>query len=253
MIRLKLVFFLCAILLVACNEERTAVPLYEPKTVVVLVDFSKSVKQFHQEYREGIEKIVASLKEGDAIALQKIDQASLSSLGSGGVMESMELPEDKVEANNPTTRRQVQQERMKQLEVMRTELGQQVSAFLEQPTNAQWTEVMAGFQSAAKIFRQYDRKRSVLVVFSDMVEESSGYNFKKQPPTPARTLEILGAERSNHRMPDLTGVRIYVVAATGEDSKKYVELQEFWMAYAKAAGANIEAQNYSSALLTFRE
>ncbi len=78
------------------------------------------------------------------------------------------------------------------------------------------TDLMNSFELAAKIFNGGDwppATRKVLVVFSDMVEQSHHYDFTAIDLTEARIAQIIADERAGGRLPDLHGVKVWVAGA----------------------------------------
>ena len=81
---------------------------------------------------------------------------------------------------------------------------------------------------AEKAFKNYNRDKSILVILSDMIEDSSEYNFEKENLKDKRIEEIIKREKTKNRMPDLKGAKIYVIAAGAGGSNKFFAIQNFW-------------------------
>jgi len=123
------------------------------------------------------------------------------------------------------------------------------------------TDLMNAFQLAEQIFngRKYKgAKHKVLVVFSDMLEQSDSYDFTAELLTDKRIDEIIASERKAGRLPDLRGVDVWCAGATsspvpgvGVDSRKIREIRKFWLAYFKSAGADLGSDRYGPALVNF--
>jgi lysophospholipase L1-like esterase len=98
----------------------------------------------------------------------------------------------------------------------------------------------------------------VLVIFSDRVEESEHYNFTRENLTEARIKKIISQNRSRGLLPDLAGVKVYVVGASAGAYEKMrsgrmAAIRDFWLAYFKACGAELTRERYGGALLGWRE
>lgn len=133
---------------------------------------------------------------------------------------------------------------------------QQVESVLVNQKSASRTAVMSSLEVAAKILNGDQLKnanRKILVVFSDMVEESPRYNFPRERLTEPRIRAIIEAERSTGRLPNLQGVKVWKAGASavGLDDDRSRALQRFWVEYFKAAGADLEPDRYGSRLLNF--
>ena len=221
------------------------------KTVVVLVDFSGSTTEFRDQYRKGITMVMAGLNEGDAIVMNRIDMASLAS--APAIAEELRVPSASYPINNELMRKRREAEVQDVLGKMREDLKNKAEEFLKQPANSPLTEILGAIQNAQKIIRQYSKTKGVVVIFSDMIEESSQYNFRKQPPVGSRIGAILDSERATHQLPDLTGIRFYIIAPSHTDSRRFQELQDFWISYIKAGSGELTPEHYSSILASFDE
>jgi len=122
------------------------------------------------------------------------------------------------------------------------------------------TDLMNAFQLADKIFNGEDWRASQnkrLVVFSDMVEQSHHYDFTVENLDDAHIQQIIAQERANGRLPNLHGVKVWVAGATLEPTNglppaKIYQIQNFWLHYFKACGADIDESRYATRLINFR-
>ena len=116
------------------------------------------------------------------------------------------------------------------------------------------TNIFDALSLAQRVFATYHRDRKVLVIFSDMIEESAQYNFRRKPPDITQTARIIKRQQAAGNLPDLNGVEVYVVGA-GEGtysnlpSSQIRAVEEFWLKYFKACGADLRKERYGSALL----
>ena len=102
-------------------------------------------------------------------------------------------------------------------------------------------------------WKTYKNEKNILVIFSDMIEESGDYNFAKETLSEKRIQEIISKEKGKKRIPDLAGVKVYITGATATTSDKFFAVQNFWFIYFKECGATLAKENYGSALLSFKE
>ena len=94
-----------------------------------------------------------------------------------------------------------------------------------------------------------------LVMFSDMIEQTDRYDFSKRL-TPERMTEIIEAERSGGRLPHLKGVKVWVAGATAQPKEgvhpdNIFAIQNFWLQYFKATGADLTKDRYAATLLNW--
>ncbi|MCD6116125.1 hypothetical protein J7K93_03845, partial [bacterium] len=115
------------------------------------------------------------------------------------------------------------------------------------------TEIMGALQTAERVFMSYDQHRKVLVIMSDMLEDSKLYRFTKENLTDTRITSIISAEEENKRIPDLKGVKVYVTGAIAGNSQKYFQVRNFWYKYMEKCGAVLSHENYGSNLIRFDE
>jgi hypothetical protein len=128
--------------------------------------------------------------------------------------------------------------------------------FRNAPNQVRFTKILDAMQLADRVFASIKRDRKVLVIFSDMVEESDRYNFITQPPSSARAQQVLKQEQARRALPRLKGVEVYVSGAgagsygnAGTDTIQAIK--DFWLKYFGLCGANLPPERYGSALLTF--
>jgi hypothetical protein len=87
-----------------------------------------------------------------------------------------------------------------------------------------------------------------------MVEESEHYNFRHGRLTGARIQQIITQQKARESLPGLNGVQVYVAGAAqgayGHMPSDQVHwIENFWMEYFKACGADLPRTRYGSALL----
>lgn len=122
------------------------------------------------------------------------------------------------------------------------------------------TDLMNAFQLADKMFNGDDwhtMSHKVLVVFSDMVEQSHHYDFTGENLTAERIQQIIDTERAGGRLPNLKGVKVWIAGATlegtyGLDPLKIYQIQNFWLNYFQACGADLNESRYATRLINFR-
>src|SRR5207245_1116297 len=68
------------------------------------------------------------------------------------------------------------------------------------------TDVIDAMQLAERVFSTYEGNQKLLVVFSDMIEESRRYNFTTEKLTAARIGQIIANEKDAGRMAGLLGI-----------------------------------------------
>ena len=131
--------------------------------------------------------------------------------------------------------------------------------FVLKGTPTQHTDILNALLLAEKIFngdRFGKAPNKVLILFSDMRQDSADYNFDRLNLTPSLTQKILAQLKSKGQLPNLAGVKVWVAGAgvsegTPLPANKILAIQHFWLAYFKACGADLTSERYAPALINF--
>jgi len=255
-----LTVLLISINFISCDKLKTEGKRSPHKTIVVLCDLSESTKSLRDVYLDSFKKVISPIGPGDVIVAAKITDASITE-PEIPVKEAFPefVPLDKMgnPTDNPVLVKKAKEEADKKIEAKKEDIIKVASHFLsakgDDHKRILHTDIMSSLHVAEKVFKNYPRDKSVLVMLSDMIEDSSEYNFEKENLTDRRIEEIITREKTKNRIPDLRDVKVYVVAAGAGGSKKFFAVQNFWLRYFKECGANLSKENYGSALLNFNE
>jgi len=220
------------------------------KTVFVLVDYSESARNARQDYIDSFKKIISQIKLGDHLFIWKITELS--------EMESKPLIDEDFpfppSAKNEFYMKQAIARAGKEMKVKLEEIEKKMEAFLNSGEQLSTkTAILGSLQVAERVFKKGRKDKSVLVIMSDMIEDSSDYNFEREKLTDKRIAEIIAKGKAKKRLPDLNGVKIYVAGARASAREQFYNIQNFWLKYFKECGANLSKENYGSALLSFDE
>jgi hypothetical protein len=227
----------------ACGSGSAA----QARVAVALFDLSGStnVEAIKQQYIKDFIKVLDAVSTGGVLAADIIDDNPLAH-STYPINESFDRY-DPLKENRLDYQRRIRQKReavVKQAEavVQRRRAG------------SRGTNVLDGLQLAERVFSSYAGQERLLVVFSDMIEQSKRYDFSGENLTASRISQIIARERSAGRLPDLRGVEVCVVGAGasktgGLSTERLLAIREFWLQYFKAAGANLPKERYGSALL----
>ena len=219
-------------------------------SVVVFVDFSGSVRSVERaSYRRELEhEILPILGPGDRIVVAPIHDRTLT--GYRALAEAA-FPETPVFNGWLTNRlnyyRQVRATE-KELVDSREQLIRDVRDAFSRPYASRYTDIFSSLVMAEKIFTGESR-RKVLVLMSDMIEDNPPYKFDGMA-WPRGTTEKLLAEISvKRRIPDLTGVCVYVSGASAPSAELAREIARFWDGYFRRARADFDPIRYAHVLL----
>ncbi len=103
------------------------------------------------------------------------------------------------------------------------------------------TDILGSLVLAAQLFEGHRNQRNVLIIFSDMRQETPALSLaalRTVPVTPA-----IKKVEEEHLIAKLGGVEVFVlgVDAAGKDVRYWNSLHDFWAEYFTRAGANLRS------------
>lgn len=226
------------------------------KVVCVLVDRSSSTDEqgVRQRYSDSFRRILEKLGSGDRIVADAITD---NPLGQSSFPVNDEFEPFQPGTDNPLMVRKKLGEHEEKMKGRRDSVWTKAQELFSSAPSKQ-TKIIDATLLAERVFKTYQRPKKVLVIFSDMIEESDSYNFQKDPPNDKVTKRIIDEETKARRLPDLKGVKVYVIGASAStykqnSSKAYMDILNFWQQYFEAAGADFSRDRYGAALISFEE
>jgi len=222
--------------LLSCQAEQSK----PSKIVVVFADVSASVKDF-DVYHDSWSKILSRLEGGDRIVLGKITDETFTRF--------RPVIDETVPGFSWLTDNKLRYE--KKIKEIKEKLLKALDEALAAP-RSQKTDILNTLTLAEKVFHG-DKRRRVLVLLSDMLEDSEVYNFERLKLAEDFTRRVIEEKRRKGEMPDLGKAKVYVAGASAKSASRALEVQRFWIEYIKAANGNLAPQNYGPALINFDE
>lgn len=216
----------------------TSIP--SPRVVLVFVDISASVKDF-AAYRDAFSRVVSNLHPGDRVILAQISDCTYTGFRP---LLDYEIPRFSYWRDNKLVFE-------KDREALKVQFGAALDSSLSVP-RSQKTDIFGALLESGKVFKNVRRER-VLVLLSDMLEDSDGTNFETLAITDTFTNRFLADAKREGSLPDLSSATVYVAGASARSTRKASEVEKFWAAYFKAANARLNPEHYGSALLNFGE
>lgn len=225
----------------------------QAKVVLVLFDLSESTAtpDIRSAYIKWFCKIIDSLNEGDLLIGACITEKSIQELE---LPVKFEYPVFKPTTDNILLRKIQQEEFEKKVSAMKEDEIRKVEELLlgsEKKPKIRKTDILSSLVLASNILQRYPNRKRLLLIFSDMIEDSESYNFEKIRLHDQKIKEILENEKNRGNIADLGGVRIYAVGAQAKTMEKYNSIKRFWIEYFKYSGA--ELVEYSSSFLGLKE
>ena len=235
---------LCAALS-ACHDATAGMKGRQTSFVLALLDVSGTTNAARESYLSDLAGMMDQLQGGDVLWA---DQITENSLATSRVALRLELPSFDLLAQN-------RDDYNTQLSVLRKKAHSEAESLTNGKT--QRTTILDALLVAQKAFhgsRAAAASHRILVLFSDMREDSFRYVFDREILTSSRAKQIIAREKADHRIADLKGVEVYVAGATADrtgDPEQIRRIQAFWQAYFRAAGTELSDEHYSASLLDF--
>jgi len=213
-----------------------------PRVIVVLVDMSGSTNRARRTvYNEAFEKIYQNLNQGDRLVVGTI--TSRSFIDFKPVVDE-EIPKESIWVN----RIQFEQSLAKAQKNIRKE----VNRLLSRKKGTPYTEILNSLNIADTIFHS-EKRQKVLVVLSDMIQDSKQYKFEHAKVTNKYINDIIRYRQKQKLVPNLADVKVYVAGASAADSRKFRSIEKFWARYFAATGADFSSHRYGHSLLEFEK
>jgi len=223
------------------------------KTIVLLFDLSASTSREEtvKNYLHGVQIILPKVNHGDVVAGGSILESSFSE---EVLPINEEIPLFIPSKDNFFV---IKKERIgpdEKLKKTREDIYATAEKLLSRhhlKGRVLQTDILSSLHVAERIFKTYKNERKILVIFSDMIQDSSEYNFEKEILSKERIEEIISEEKSMNRMPELTSVMVYIAGATAPTTEKFFARRNFWLTYFKECGAAFLQENYGTTLIKF--
>jgi len=228
-----------------CGRAAAGISDRQTSFVLALFDVSGTTNAARDSYLSDLSGVMDQLGGGDSLWA---DQITENSLATSRVALRLELPTFSILGQN-------RDDYAAQVAALKKKARSQAESLMNGRT--QKTTILDALLVAQKVFhgsRAVAASHRILVLFSDMREDSIRYVFDREVLTAARTKQILSREETDHRIADLKGVTVYVAGATADRSgnpEQIRRIQAFWQAYFRAAGTELSDEHYSASLLDF--
>jgi hypothetical protein len=213
----------------------------EPRLITILVDMSGSANQARRTVcKEAFAKVYQNLRQGDRVVVGTITSRSYIEFKP---TVDEEIPEKTVWDNR------LQFER--RLGSTKETIRRETDKLLSRGRGTPLTEILDSLNIADTIFHDEKDRRKILVILSDMIEDSKEYNFNKDKITDEYIDNVIRDRQKNNLMPNFTGVKVYVAGASAADSDKFRAVQTFWTRYLTKSGADFSPHRYGHSLISF--
>jgi len=260
-----LALLLLSILILGCSQKEN----HPPKIVVTLFDLTDSTKNqdIRNEYCNNMKTVLRTLKGGDVFVAARITDKSYMDMK---LLANEVLPIYESSLNDTDLMAKRNKKKYESaLSVEIDNISNSIDSSIGSNQPVKYSDIMGSISNAAAIFSRYTTSdvflrhglintkrvapKKVLIIFSDMLEDSEQYNFSSMSLSDERIKQVIGQQLKSKQIPDLSGVKVYVVGAAAVNQTKFNQIKSFWGEYFKEAKADYSVKNYGLSLVTFNE
>jgi len=216
-------------------------PPQNSRVIMILVDMSDSTNEARPTvYKEAFEKVYRNLRQGDRVVVGTI--TSRSYIDFKATVDE-EIPKKTLLDNRLEFERSLTHSKEK--------IRGEVNKLLSQKRGSGLTEILESLNIADTIFHDEKERQKILVIFSDMIQDSKEYKFDRDEITDEYINNVIAHREKNNLLPNLTGVKIYVAGASAAESNRFRAIQTFWARYFTKIGADFSPHRYGHSLISF--
>jgi len=212
-----------------------------PRLIIIFVDMSDSANQARRTVcKEAFEKIYRNLRQGDRVVV--------------GTITSRSYIDFKPTVDEQIPKKTIWDNRLqfeRKLTNTKEKIRRETDKLLSRERGTALTEILDSLNIADIIFHDEKERQKILVILSDMIEDSKEYNFDKDKITDEYINNVISYRQKNNLMPNLTGAKVYVAGASADDSNKFRAVQAFWVRYLTESGADFSPHRYGHSLINF--
>ncbi len=218
--------------------------------IIIFLDFSGSIKTDERALfkREIESQILPSLSAGDRLLMAPIHDKTLTEFRPLVQAILPAKPEFSVWRDNVLTyNRRVKEVEARVLD-LKAKVKTEVADVLGRRYASPYTDIFSSLLIAQKLFHE-ETRRKVLVLMSDMIEDTPEYNFEKITWSPSAVEKLVAELEAKALIPKLPGVCVYVSGASARSAALAENIARFWEAYFRRTGADMHPSRYAHVLL----
>jgi hypothetical protein len=221
------------------------------KAIFVLIDKSISTDdpELKSRYFTDFQKIIEKVYGDDKIA---VDFITSNSEAGSSIPLNIIIPKYDILTTNKMIYDSV-------LDYTKKEFSKEVKSLIYK-SEYNRTDIFGSLRVADKFFNSpvnesYAKK--ILIIFSDMIVDDGKYNFEKEILDGTNIKRIIQSEQKAGNLPDLKGIKIWVIGATAEIKSRSLAInrirliEKFWKNYFAECGGIITNDRYTSKLIEF--
>jgi len=228
-----LIFFSVVLFLAGCQTSQPEAP-----QVLVMTDFSLSVRQDLPEYQKDLYVILNEMSPNSRLVVGKIVATTEATFSP---FIDFTFPDENFWLTNQDD---VQDEK----DSIRARFDTLCQEAFRSPRLSQQTNIVSALSLVKQVFPT--SKRRVLVLLSDMLHSSTDFDLEKASITDTYIEATVGMLKKQNRLPDLRGVDVYVAGARAPTEERYRAVKKFWFRVFEETGAQLKY--YGHPLLSFK-
>jgi hypothetical protein len=238
--------------LTGCQQVKDAVSTTPQFGVVALLDISASTDQdaLKQRYQKELLEIIDQVAPRGAII--RADAIRATPLAETVFPVRIDVAKMSVIDKNEFNMEEA-------VTKAKASAGQELTKLLSENPATPFTRILDAVEVTSRIFNGDEMKAIPdrrLVIFSDMIESSDRYEFTRAGLSPRAISAMIQKDKQAGRIPNLSGVSVWIAGAGAGggahlSSEQLRGIEEFWMEYFRATGAELVPTRYGSALLNF--
>ncbi len=211
------------------------------KLIIVFLDMSGSTNKDRKSiYKNAFDMIYKKLDQDDRIVV--------------GTITSHSYIDFKPRVDEKIPKKSIWVNRLKyekNLTRTRKKIKKEVNRLLSYKHGTRQTEILNSLNIADTIFHNEKNRMKILVLLSDMIQDSREYKFDKTRITNKYIENLIKNRKKQELIPDLKGVKIYVAGASASGSRKFRAVKLLWTRYFKTCNADFSTHRYGHSLLEF--
>jgi hypothetical protein len=222
-------------------------PRRDPTVWIVLLDRSQSTQADSSMYESAVRQVVGKVQPGDRFVMAAVTATSGTDFR---LSVDFDVPPPMPEQGlmqDPREYREQKSARDQAIEDATERIRVDSEAFLSARPSAARTALFESLLVIAPLVVA-EKRRRVLVVLSDMIEDAGAIDFDRRPPTDDFTQKEIDRQNQAHTLPNLKGATVCVAGAVASPPQKAVAVERFWRAYFQATGATVHEGAYARTL-----
>src|SRR5207245_6511355 len=197
--------------------------------VIIFLDFSGSIQSGERaRYQREIETLILpSLSAGDRLLMAPIHDKTLTEFRPLAQAILPSKPEVSVWRDNVLTyNRRVKEVEARVLD-LKAKVKTEVADVLGRRYASPYTDIFSSLLIAQKLFHD-EARRKVLVLMSDMIEDTPEYNFEKITWSPSAVEKLVAELEGKALVPKLPGVCVYVAGECAKANAHAAQSDRVW-------------------------